>query len=116
MADEDQGFKLITILAPEVHDGLGGIHKVGDRVTLPNDVADLFLAKKLAVLDGVVSDSKAKELTQAAEDKVRQSDQKARAEGVMRRHDAELEKKLAAAVNNSAPRGTITGSKPRGKP
>ena len=112
-----EGFKLITILAPEVHDGLGGIHRAGDKVVLPDELADLFIEKKLATLHAHVSDKTIKDLAQEADDTRRQTEQKARAEAVMRRHDIETVARRAQARDDGTPRGTITGSnKPKGKP
>ena len=41
--------KVVRITVPEVHDGLGGVHKAGDVVELPLDVAQIFFARNCAV-------------------------------------------------------------------
>jgi hypothetical protein len=33
-----------------VHDGLGGVHRLGDTPTLPPEVVSVFLERKLAEL------------------------------------------------------------------
>ena len=43
------GEKIVRITIPEVHDGLGGVHKQGDVVALPGEIADLFIAKNCGV-------------------------------------------------------------------
>ena len=111
-----EGFKLITILAPEVHDGLGGIHHAGDHVVLPHELADLFIEKKLATLHAHVSDETVKALAQEADDTRRQDGQKSRAEAIMRRHDAQPEAERNKDRSEGEVRGTVTGTKPKGKP
>lgn len=41
--------KVVKVIVPEVHDGLGGVHRAGDVVELPLDVAQIFLARNCAV-------------------------------------------------------------------
>lgn len=41
--------KVVRITVPEVHDGLGGVHRAGDVVELPMDVAAIFLQRNCAV-------------------------------------------------------------------
>lgn len=41
-----QAPKVVRILCPEFHDGLGGVHKFGDVVELPLDVALVGLSRK----------------------------------------------------------------------
>jgi hypothetical protein len=41
--------KVIKITVPEVHDGLGGVHKAGDVVALPADVAAIFIERNCGV-------------------------------------------------------------------
>lgn len=81
-------YKRVKIIVPEVHDGLGGIHKVNDRPVFESALADLFIEKKVAVLDGTISQAEAKKLASESEDAQRQTDQKIRAAAVMQRHDA----------------------------
>lgn len=38
--------KVVRILCAEFHDGLGGVHRLGDVVELPADVASIGLARK----------------------------------------------------------------------
>jgi hypothetical protein len=40
----------LLITAREVHDGLGGVHRRGDRPVLPASIADILVARKTAVL------------------------------------------------------------------
>lgn len=80
-------FKRVLIHAANVHDGLGGVHLKGERPVLPADVADLFIAKNLASLDGVLTAKEAKAASEALEDERRQRDQKDSAEARMRQHD-----------------------------
>ena len=63
-----------------------------------------------------VSDETVKALAQEAEDAQRQAGQKSRAEAIMRRHDIETEARRAQARNEGEVRGTVTGTKPKGKP
>lgn len=88
----------LRILVPEVHDGLGGIHRAGDIVALPKDVADVFLTRNLAALADS-SDTKAAEAKAKQVEIERQhADMKSRAESAMRLHDA-LPADLRSVVN-----------------
>lgn len=60
--------KAIRIIAPEVHDGLGGIHRQGDVVSLPDDVTKVFLERGVAVVASEVDFKQAKELARQHED------------------------------------------------
>ena len=41
--------KAVRIIVPEVHDGLGGVHKAGDIAVLPAEVAQIFIEKNCGV-------------------------------------------------------------------
>lgn len=90
--------KRVRITVPNVHDGMGGEHKQGDRPVLPADIADLFIAKGMAVPEGELSAEQAKKLAEEQADKVRFAEQKGRASSIMKMHDAqEPETRLAEA-------------------
>jgi hypothetical protein len=40
----------LLIIAREVHDGLGGVHRRGDRPLLPAVIADILVSRKTAIL------------------------------------------------------------------
>lgn len=106
--------KRVLIIAPNphgVHDGDGGVHFKGDKPVLPSDVADLFIDRKLAVLaEEDVSPEKLKAILQDKQDQVRQRDQKARAEVIMRAHDnKEPEQRVAEAFPDAVPEGKPNG-------
>lgn len=81
-------FKRVVIHAANVHDGLGGVHLRGERPVLPSDIADIFITRGLASLDGELTAAQAKEAADALEDERRQRDQKNTAEARMKAHDA----------------------------
>lgn len=89
--------KRVLITAANVHDGLGGVHLRGQRPVLPAEIADIFIAKNMAVLDADgLTQSEAKAIADAEDDKRHQAEQKARAEAAMRQHDnLPLEERIA---------------------
>jgi hypothetical protein len=40
--------KTVRILVREVHDGLGGVHRLGETPRLPPDVVKVFIERRLA--------------------------------------------------------------------
>ena len=97
--------KRVRIIVPEVHDGLGGVHRIDETPSLPADIAALFVAKKMATLvDDTTSQADLRK--QAAEDKTARERLaiKTKAELVMEAHDrmpAQI-RKIAAEGKNLA--------------
>lgn len=110
--------KRVRILAADVHDGLGGVHLRGQTPTLPGDIADLFVAKNLAVYeDDTRTQAEIKADAERLQDSIRQSEQKGRAESVMRFHDM-LPEEVRVARHDAADPDKIvpiTNPKKRGK-
>ena len=80
-------FKQVRIIAAEVHDGLGGVHRAGDTPTLPRDVADVLIGLGRCSAVGDV-DHAALEQAGREADQARVLDlQKQRADAVMKHHD-----------------------------
>lgn len=84
--------KQVRITLPEgradVHDGVGGIHKQGQMVELPDEVADQFVAMRLAVFLDDSSRIEAERANKARADDSRIAQQRARAVQSMSVHDA----------------------------
>lgn len=71
----------------DVHDGLGGVHKHGHIIEVPDDVANAFVAAKLAVIaDGSSTITAIAEHKEAVSTQQMQAE-KARAEAAMRTFD-----------------------------
>lgn len=71
-----------------MHDGLGGVHTDGTVVELPDEVADAFIAAKLAVFVDGSSAIKAREDAKVVAEQQAFALQKRRAEQMMMVHDA----------------------------
>ena len=80
--------KAVRIIAPEVHDGLGGVHKAGDIAVLPAEVAQIFIEKNCGVEASDVEYAEAIAKAEAVLDDKRMAENKAAAVQRMRVHDA----------------------------
>ena len=80
-------FKQVRIIAAEVHDGLGGVHRAGETPTLPSDVADVLIGLGRCSAVGDVDHAELERAGREA-DQARVLDlQKQRADAVMKHHD-----------------------------
>lgn len=79
--------KLAETTRKDLHDGLGGVHKDGDIVKLPDDVADLFVSLKLATFVDGNSELKVHQQSAARAEAERIALQKRRSEQAMKLHD-----------------------------
>ena len=80
-------FKQVRIIAAEVHDGLGGVHRAGETPTLPSDVADVLIGLGRCSALGDVDHAEVEKAGREA-DQARVLDlQKQRADAVMKHHD-----------------------------
>ena len=80
--------KAIRIIVPEAHDGLGGIHRQGDVVSLPDDVTQVFLDRKIAVEASEVDFKQAKALAAKREDDQRAAELHGAAKARMSHYDS----------------------------
>ena len=80
--------KAVRIIVPEVHDGLGGVHKAGDIAVLPAEIAQIFIDKNCGVEASEAEHAAAIAKAEAALDDRRMAENKAAAVQRMRVHDA----------------------------
>lgn len=109
-------FKRVLIIVSNVHDGEGGEHRQGERPVLPAAIADLFIAKKMAVPEQDLSPAEAKRLDQERKDALAQADQKGRAVSQMKLHDSKpADERLKEAFPDEAdkPKGNAKGRQSR---
>lgn len=110
-------FKRVLIIAANVHDGEGGEHKKGERPVLPAAIADLFIAKKMAVPEQDLSPAEAKRLDQERRDALHQAEQKGRAVSQMKMHDSKpADVRLQEAFPDEADKAPPVKGHAKGKP
>lgn len=95
--------KLAGTNRQEVHDGLGGIHKEGDLVKLPDETADILVGAKLAIFVDGNSELKVHQQSKERADQERLALQKRRSEQAMKLHEnLPPEVRLASQENPEA--------------
>lgn len=96
-------FKQVRIVVPEVHDGLGGVHRAGETPTLPSDVADILIGLGRCSLVGDANHADLEKAGREANEALVLELQKQRADAVMKHHDQLSESDRLASHDPESP-------------